>query len=160
MDFRQSPFGHRADQRAEMQRTDVQTEIAGEFIADRLEDAAVAAVAVDDQQIARRREARDLGRRVAQQRCHRGNGPRHGAGRPGVFARQADRYGRQLPQIERRAPARDDAFRHRNRDHGVRLQRQVRSVLLGRAERQTERRGRLKAFPDIAKIADDAVGHA
>ena len=54
MDFRHGSACHRADQGAEMQRRDIQSEIAAQFAAERFENAAVAAMAVDDQQIARR----------------------------------------------------------------------------------------------------------
>jgi len=43
-----------------MQRADIEAEVAAKFIADRLQNAAVAAVTVDDQEIARRQRTGDL----------------------------------------------------------------------------------------------------
>ena len=54
---------HRADHRAQMQRAEIEAEVAAQFTAERLQNAAVAAVTVDDQEIARRQRAGDLAAR-------------------------------------------------------------------------------------------------
>ena len=51
MDFRHGPVRHRAHHRAKMQRPHIEAKIAAELASERLQEAAVAAVTVDDQQI-------------------------------------------------------------------------------------------------------------
>ena len=78
---------------------------------ERLQDAAIAAVAVDDQEIARRQRAGDLAAEIAQICRHAGDRERQRARRPVVLARQPDRNRRQPPEIVGLAPALDDAAR-------------------------------------------------
>jgi len=61
------------------------------------QDAAIAAVAVDDHQIARRQGTDDLTRDVLEQRDEAFERQAHRARRPIVLARQADGDGRELP---------------------------------------------------------------
>ena len=57
---------HRAHHRAQVQRAEIEAEVAAQFAPERLQDAAVAAVTVDDQKIARRQRAGDLAAEIAQ----------------------------------------------------------------------------------------------
>ena len=49
-----------------MQRAEIEAEVAAQFAPERLQNAAVAAVTVDDQEIARRQRAGDLAAEIAQ----------------------------------------------------------------------------------------------
>ena len=83
----------------------IQSEIAAQLMQQVFEDAAVAAMAVDDREIARRQRAHDrrreiahIGRKALDRQAER-------AGRPVVLAREADRQRRKLPEVELLAPA-------------------------------------------------------
>src|SRR5258707_1107950 len=66
------------------------------------------------------------------------DGERERAGGPVVLAREANRNGRQLPEVELLAPVRHDLAREPFRDHDIGVEREMRTVLLDRAERQAQ----------------------
>jgi hypothetical protein len=68
-----------------------------------------------------------------------------------MLARERDRNGRELPQVELLAPARDDAAGQLLGDDHVGIERQVRPVLLDCAERQAEDRRLLQTPGDLGK---------
>jgi hypothetical protein len=119
----------------------IKREITRELMKEIVQDAAIAAVPVDDHEVARRQRAHDIARQIADERDEIRDAERERARRPVVLARQAHGDGRQLPQIELVAPARDDAARELLGHDHVGVEREMRAVLLDGADRQTEDRG-------------------
>ena len=78
-----------------------------------------------------------------------------------MLARETDRLRRQLPQIIGVAPARDDAAREFLRQDDVGIERQVRAMLLDRANRQAQDRARPQALRDVGvgQLADRPARH-
>src|SRR6185295_699430 len=122
------------------------------------EHAAIAAMSVDDHEIARRQRARKLAPKLADMRDEMRQRKAERAGSPIVLARYADRYRRQLPEIEFLAPTRDDAAGKLLGDDHVGIERKVRTVLLDGAERKQENRRWLEALADLGEcqLCDDA----
>ena len=134
-----------------MQHADIEREVGAQILRQRFQDAAIAAMAVDDGEVARRQAARDRASEVAQQRAHAGKRQRQRAGRPFVLAREADGERRQLPTIVGLAEARDDAAGVFLGQHGVGVERQMRAVLLDRADRQAEDRAFAQQLADFRR---------
>ena len=103
----------------------IEPAIAAQLADQILQDAAIAAVPVDDQEIARRQRADDLVARCPRQADEALERQAQRARRPIVLAREADGDGRKLPQVEVVTPARDDPARELPR-------RSTTSVLSGR----------------------------
>ena len=125
--------------------------IAAQLADQILQDAAIAAVPIDDQEIARRQRADDLVRDVLDQPDEAFERQAHGARRPIVLAREAKGDGRKLPQVEVVTPTRDDPARELLGDDPVGIERQMRPVLLDRADRQAEDRGLLEIAGNLGK---------
>ena len=80
-----------------MQHAGIEAEIAAQLVKEVVQHTAIAAVTIDDCQIARRQGARDVARELAQQRDEGLDGERQRSRRPIVLARERDRDGRKLP---------------------------------------------------------------
>jgi hypothetical protein len=117
-------------------RAGIEPEIARELVQQVLQHAAIAAVAVEDQKIARRQRAHERTGKLAQMRDKACDRKRERAGGPVMLAREANRNSRQLPEVELLAETRHDLAREPFRHHDIGVERQMRAVLLDRAEWQ------------------------
>ena len=75
----------------------IEREIAAQLVDEVVQHAAVAAVTIDDREIARRQRAHDVAGKIAQQRNEIMDASGERARRPVVLAREPDGNGRELP---------------------------------------------------------------
>src|SRR5450631_573705 len=127
-------------QRSGMQDANIEAKVSAQILRQSLQNSVVAAVAIDDRQIARRQRASNLAPKVAHEGRHSLDRQRHGAGRPFMLARKTCRHRWKLPKIESFAPSVNDEASKTLSQYDIGVERQVGAMLLDRADRQTKYR--------------------
>src|SRR5450830_165504 len=142
-----------------MQDADIEAKVGAQILRQGFQDPPVAAVTVDDDEIARRQRAGDLASEIAHESRHALDRQRHGAGRPFMLARKAYRQRWKLPKIQGLAPAGDDAVGKFLGQHDIGIERQVRAMLLDRTDRQAKYRALAENLRDFreSKLADQST---
>ncbi len=147
----------RADHRAQVQRAEIEAEVAAQFTPERLQNAAVAAVPVDDQKIARRQRAGEFAGEIAQERRHAADRQRQRPRRQSCSRDRPTDIDGSRQRSSFFPPALDDAPGERLGQHGVGVERQMRAVLLHRSHRQAQDGARAERVPTSWNVSSPIV---
>src|ERR1019366_10338421 len=142
-----------------VQNADIEAKVRAQILRQGFQDPPVAAVTVDDGEIARRQRAGDLASQITHECRHALDRQRHSAGRPFMLACKAYRQRWKLPKIQGLAPAGDDAAAKFLGQHNIGIERQMGAMLLDRTDRQAKYRALAENLRDFweSKLADQSA---